>query len=968
MKAKRSVPGLVLLVLYVPGCTDRLPGPKGSEAGHTPPQRETHGIAVTGVSAPTSCVQGDTIRVVAHVENRGNLRESVQVVLTDVTAGRQIGRKALVLSATGQGDMRDVADLALTGENPGDRFGVHNFTGDINEDGYDDLVAAASGHDNYRGRIYVYYGGVGGLREIPDLTLTGANPGDHFGLVRGIGDVNADGYHDLVVGALGYDNGRGRVYIFHGGPNMDQGADMVLDGVAQKGRFGRSIAVGDVNGDGYQDVFVAADYYNNLTGRVYLYYGGDPMDTTPGKVFDGQQEGELFGRCLCHQNKIADVDGDGYGDVLISSRNWNQTQGRAYLYYGGPGRSMNTTPGAVFTGEFLGDDFGVSGVLFDINHDGYADILIGARKWPGGAMQGRVYLYWGRDRTKSYDAPDFVLTGEADASATFGDGMAVGYVNDDKYADIIVPAYDYYRLCQHGRTYLFYGGPKSSIDNVFDRAFAQEGPGNLIANAVTGDFNGDKCQDLVTGGWGYPNWAERGRVWIYYGRPPSSTHVMFDWDTTDARPGDHVLNAKVSGLASTEDVTRSGKTIIVSVEPAAASRRGNASREDLGEGSHKSATSQEAATAPIEKPTRSLTLAAVEGDIAQVKSHLAFGADIDEEMISGDTALHYAIKYQHPEVVELLVAKGADVNRHNRDGETPAHLAIKTHQPAILDLLITKGVTVSPVHLAAYRGDQSAVERSLKEATPVNIADEGGLTLLHAAASGGRKEAAEYLIRRGAGVNVYDKKKQTPLFCAAAAGHADMVEFLVEKGADVNPPRKPDCWTPLYAAVSAGHKDVVALLTSRGGDVNAKAVTGDTPLHVAALRGDRAMAAILIENGAKLNTTNARWGNTPLHVAVAAGRDSIVELLAAKGADLNVKNSEGFVPLHYAVTKRRLSFWETQIGDSSTPNDLAITQLLLMHGADVNAKSNDGATPLSLARKWGQAEIVELLRQHGAKE
>jgi ankyrin repeat protein len=103
-------------------------------------------------------------------------------------------------------------------------------------------------------------------------------------------------------------------------------------------------------------------------------------------------------------------------------------------------------------------------------------------------------------------------------------------------------------------------------------------------------------------------------------------------------------------------------------------------------------------------------------------------------------------------------------------------------------------------------------------------------------------------------------------------------------------------------------------------------------------------------------------------VAVIGGYKDIVELLATKKANLNIKNKNGFAPLHYAVSTRRLSWWEIGTGESSTPNDLAITELLITHGADVNMKSDNGTTPLSLAKRGSKAEIVELLRKHGAME
>lgn len=930
----------------------------------------THDVAVTKVSVPSSCVQGDTVRVVVGVENRCNPTEGIEVVLTDVTEGKQIGRKLLTLSAAGQGGMDEVADLILTGETAGSDFGSWLATGDVNRDGYDDLLVSANAYNDLQGRAYLFFGGEN-MANAPDRIFTGEKTGDVFSGGGGcLADMNNDGFDDVIIGARHFGN-TGRVYLFWGGPDMDEKADLVFE--PEKGVmnswFGRGLAVGDVNGDGYKDLIVSAPgLQSDNRGRVYLFFGGDPLDTSADRIFVGERPGDGFGAV---RSARGDVDGDGCDDLLIGTRYYPDSKsigrGRAYLYYGAPGTDMDTVCDVTFNAENDNDEFATGVDLFDIDNDGHADVIFSARRWFGGTAQGKVYLYWGSGRAAMDNVADVTFTGEADASATLGgDHVVAGYVNDDEYGDIIVTAYDYYGRSGHSRTYLLYGNTKSSIDNLFDQAFTGVGPGNFIMDARTADFNRDGSGDIAVGGWAYPNWTRQGRVWLYYGTHPSSTDVQFTWDTASASIGDHILSVTLSPVAG--KAVRNIKTMTVSVKPAAPDRREKPHQEKLQKSPARSTTSQETAVPPSERPTKSLTGAAVDGDMHHVELHLAGGTDINEKTISGDTALHYAIKYRHGEVAELLIARGADINSRNRDGETPVHLAIKADQKKVVDLLITKGASVSPPHLAAYRGDLAAVRESIKKKVSVNTQDEGGLTLLHAAASGGQKEVVAYLLERGAKVNPCDKKKQMPLFCAAAAGHKDVVQLLIDKGANPNPARDPDRWTPLYAAVSASHRDVVETLLSKGGDANAKALTGDTPLHVATLKGDRDMAALLIDNGAGLNAANARSANTPLHLAVTSGQRDIVELLATKGADLNAKNSDGFTPLHYAVSARRLSFWETQIGDSSTPNDLAIAQLLVTHGADVNAKSNDGATPLSLALKGGPAEIVDLLRKHGAKE
>jgi hypothetical protein len=147
--------------------------------------------------------------------------------------------------------------IAPTGAAAGDVFGLSvSSAGDVNGDGYADVIVGAPGNDTAgtdAGRAYVFYGGPG-ADAAADLTLTGAGAGDVFGFsVSSAGDVNGDGYADVIVGALGSEPGGGRAYVYFGGPGADAVADLTLMGAAGSfDGFGWSVSsAGDVNGDGY---------------------------------------------------------------------------------------------------------------------------------------------------------------------------------------------------------------------------------------------------------------------------------------------------------------------------------------------------------------------------------------------------------------------------------------------------------------------------------------------------------------------------------------------------------------------------------------------------------------------------------------------------------------------------------------------------------------------------------------------
>jgi hypothetical protein len=376
---------------------------------------------------------------------------------------------------------------ALTGDSGIiDNFGWSVASaGDMNGDGYPDLIVGAQYYNGHQGRAYVYYGGPDGYGA-PALVLTGEGTGSWFGYsVASAGDVNGDGYDDVIVGAYGYNASQGRAYVYFGGPGADSTADLVLTGDAPGDDFGYSVSsAGEVNGDGYDDVVVGA--YGQ--DRAYVYYGGPGMDNVADWVLTPPGTGEWFGYSVA---AAGDMNNDGHPDVIVGAPNYNSAQGRAYVFYGG---AADTSADLYLTGETIGDEFGWSvSSAGDWNGDGHPDVIVGAEGY--NANQGRAYVYYGGPAVDA--TADKVLTGEAMGDYFGWSVSSAGDVNGDHYADVIVGAWS--AGSGYGRAYVYDGGP--AADTTADLVLTGQQSGDFFGTSVSsaGDVNRDGYGDVIVG-------------------------------------------------------------------------------------------------------------------------------------------------------------------------------------------------------------------------------------------------------------------------------------------------------------------------------------------------------------------------------------------------------------------------------------------------------------------------------------
>ena len=163
--------------------------------------------------------------------------------------------------------------------------------GDINSDGYDDIVVSKSGIQvPTKGKVYIYLGGEN-VDNIADIVIEDGIGDWNFGNdVSSAGDINNDGFDDIIVGFVGYDIFRGRVHIYYGGISMDNTVDVILNGNISNAQFGISVSsAGDINNDGYGDVIVGQNRTQKFAGKAYIYFGSDSMDNEEDFVFVGDE-------------------------------------------------------------------------------------------------------------------------------------------------------------------------------------------------------------------------------------------------------------------------------------------------------------------------------------------------------------------------------------------------------------------------------------------------------------------------------------------------------------------------------------------------------------------------------------------------------------------------------------------------------------------------------------------------------
>ena len=355
------------------------------------------------------------------------------------------------------------------------RYGEAITSGDFNGDGFDDIVVG-DGIYNWTGRVFIYFGSSTGPSVIPNQTIDGNSGGYSFS-IDGEGDLNGDGYNDLIVGDP-WNTLVGKVFIYLGSPTgLSSIPDYVLApvGLAPED-FGRSVTTADVNGDGYSDVIASIAQIDQVYTGAYVYFGSpDVLSVDSPDVFvETPQPAHNWGNA-----GIGDVNDDGFDDFCMIVGGTH-----CYMFYGA--NNLTTYWTSTF-GINLFSTISYCDGAGDVNSDGYDDLLVKAYD--------STHLYFGTQNGLNQNSEWKIATSNClDIQSV----SSAGDYNNDGYDDIAVSNCDMVKM--------FFGSPTGPKPDAlqFRRA---------VLSLSSGDVNGDGISDLLS--------TEYHFAYAYYGHDGS---------------------------------------------------------------------------------------------------------------------------------------------------------------------------------------------------------------------------------------------------------------------------------------------------------------------------------------------------------------------------------------------------------------------------------------------------------------
>ena len=449
------------------------------------------------------------------------------------------------------------ADVTIDGQSASGSFSkTIALIGDTDGDGLSELLVGASGESSGRGTMYLFEGSsLSGALTTSDAvaTWTATESNASLGGYRSMsspGDLDGDGFNELLFAAPqvnGNGDDSGEAYLYYGGASWSgaqalSSADWTVTGSVND-QVGARLTTGDFDGDGINDVVVAApgaSDSNRESGTVAIFLGtgarwtGRSAISTADYLVYGESDTDELGWTT---KFVGDVTGDGTDDIFTTAMyddNGGSNAGVGGVIAGGSlsdNDTLSAVATTVFTGDGAEDRFGYDTVGFDADADGVNDLLVGEyQDDTNGAESGTLRIYFGRSRWASNYAPtdaDQTVYGSAAGDRFAHILQDVGDVDGDSLNDLMIGALfaDPDGRSLAGSAYLTLGSDILSASTADDLKWRRDGEvaSDLFGDALafgSGDVNGDGVDEIVVGAQGYDGGASgAGRVYMWFGKP-----------------------------------------------------------------------------------------------------------------------------------------------------------------------------------------------------------------------------------------------------------------------------------------------------------------------------------------------------------------------------------------------------------------------------------------------------------------
>ncbi|MDQ3022055.1 MAG: FG-GAP-like repeat-containing protein [Bacteroidota bacterium] len=414
--------------------------------------------------------------------------------------------------------------------------------GDVNGDGFDDVIIGAPFYDNNHaneGKVFVYLGSLIGLLNTATWSAVSNQADSYFGWsVSTAGDVNNDGYSDIIIGANSYDQGQtdeGRAFVYHGSiSGLSLTPNWTGECNQSNSQYGWAVSTaGDLNNDGYSDVVVGAPLFDNVQsdeGRAFIYFGSASGLSNPvSQTAESNQPTAHFGGSV---STAADVNGDGFSDIIVGANTYDnplRDQGCSFVYLGSATGIASTsnwsTPNIQSFFSFLGCSVSSAG---DINGDGYSDIITGADSYDNVETdEGKVFVYYGS--ATGLPATANWTTESNQPYAHMGNSVSgAGDFNNDGYSDVIIGAKEFDNGQSNEGGAFIYFGSSTGLSNVSNVSMESNQINSYFGTSVScaGDVNADGYSDVIVGAYIYDNGqSNEGRAFVYHGSA-STTKIL----------------------------------------------------------------------------------------------------------------------------------------------------------------------------------------------------------------------------------------------------------------------------------------------------------------------------------------------------------------------------------------------------------------------------------------------------------